>query len=614
MPSAPPIVAVSCTHESGSGIEYNVGGPVGSVNRKDNINDVPFELLNPGDTVRIHWRAQPYAERIVLFRSGTQAARIKVCGVRGGPNNERPFITGIDATSRTGSPFNANTLDALQTLGVMVISGRNFDSRVEHVVVEDLRIGDSRTATNGIPKFTDASGAKVPYDEDSACIRIRQAHHITLRSNEIANCNDGIFAGSVPDSNNHLIRNLLVEGNYLHGSASIESESRHQAYLQGFDITVQGNYFGAPRSIPNVGVGAGNQLKTRAVGLVVRYNYFLNGARMLDIVEAEEHIPYVLPYRYAELRARYLACTQSGCLKVGPAELAEYDARHQQDAAKYQAAYVYGNLMHVRGRDAGSGSNPTNLPSNLVHYGYDNSQHDRQTGVLWFFHNTVLWETDRNNLSEVRLFDYGSDFNPGDYYDGLGAQVQNVGSELHYLTRPNGKVCIQAAADCTDWGRMSQTVAAEFGRMRAFNNAFVQKSFTAGQEFSEFQLTRNRWDQLEVTGANFITAGWNVDRDPNDGAGGGYGRRILPAANVYPGGNDNHHVTGVGQLLEGAGVPINVSTFTPLPGSPLLDRASAFDGRLADALKPAFSPVRGAQPGELSLVPRSAWSTLGAVQ
>jgi hypothetical protein len=591
-----------------------VGGPATGPNRTANINDVPFEALNPGDTVRIHWREQPYAERVVLFRSGTASAPIKVCGVRGGPANARPFITGINATSRLGAPFNLGTLRDLQTLGVMVISGRNFSNRVEHVVVEDLRIGDSRNPDDSIPQFTNASGAVVSFDEDSACIRMRQAHHITLRSNEITNCNDGIFAGSVPDSNNHLIRNLVVEGNYLHGNAALDSESRHQAYLQGFDITVQGNYFGDPRAIPGRGAAVGNQLKTRVAGLVVRYNYFVNGARMLDIVEAEEHIPYILPARYAHWRATYLGCATNGCLNVGNAELAEYDARHQQDAPKYLAAYVYGNLMHVRGLDQQGGPTPRTVPTNLVHYGFDNSQHDRQPGVLWFFHNTVLWETDRVDMSEVRLFDYGSDFNPGDYYDGLGAQVRNVNNALHFLTRANGTVCIQAEPGCTDWGRMSQTTAQEFGRMRAFNNALIQKSFRADREVSEFQLTRNRWDQLEITGPNFITTGWNVDRDPNDGSGGGYGRRLLPVENIYPGANDNHHVTGVENFIEGTGVPVNVQSFEPLPGGPLLNRAGPLDPRMPPGIVPEFSPVRGLEPGQLTLVPRTRLTTLGAVQ
>ena len=172
------------------------------------------------------------------------------------------------------------------------------------------------------------------------------------------------------------------------------------------------------------------------------------------------------------------------------------------------------------------------LPTNLVQFCFDNSQHDRQAGALWFFHNTVLWEADRDNFSEVRLFDCGSDFGDGGYY-GLNPSLKNVGDKLHYLTRNNGNVCQQPEDGCTDWGPMQQTVQEEFGRMRAFNNALIRKSFTPEAEFSETQLTRYLWDQLELVGANFITEGWDVDLVPDDGSGGGYGQRPLPATHVF---------------------------------------------------------------------------------
>lgn len=617
MPGNGGFFATACTHTGGAGMrEFNVGGPAGSPNRVTNINDVPWETLVAGETVRIHWRAAAYAERLALFRSGTQAAPIRVCGVAG-PAGERPFITGIEATTRTASQFGANTVGSLQPYGVVTISGPQFNTRVEHVILEGLRIGDTKTGpgrnnnTADDAFFTDASGTRRRYDTAAACIRMRQAHNITLRNNEITNCGDGLFAGSTPDANNHLIRNLLVEGNYLHGSAIIGDESRHQAYLQGMDITVQGNYFGPVRN-NSFGVASGNQLKMRTAGVVVRYNYFQNGARMLDLVEAEEHIPYIAPWQYARLRAQYLGCQQSGCLKLNATELAQYDARQAQDWVKYQSAHVYGNLMHVVGRDGGQ----VNLPSNLVHYGFDNSQHDRQPGTLWFFHNTVLWETDRNNMDVVRLFDYGSDFGDGGYY-GYEPNLKNVNNELHYLTQPNSDTTCQAlTGNCVDWGKMSQTRIEEFGRMRSFHNALVRVPFTSGGDASDFEFTRNRWDQMDITGPVWASAGWNVDGDFN-GNGGGFGRRqITPESKVYAGANAAHHVTGTQHVLSAAGiVPIARGTFAPTAGSPLRGAAAAWPSDLADAYKPAYSvTIDPAAPGRVTLVPRAQWATIGAVE
>ncbi|HVE53433.1 MAG TPA: right-handed parallel beta-helix repeat-containing protein [Ramlibacter sp.] len=600
-----------CVH-TGGGDEYNVGGPGANPNREEEIIDIPWELLEAGDTVRIHWRAEPYRARIALFRSGTADQPIRVCGVPG-PAGERPHITGDGAFTRAGPDFATGIPGALQTYGVMTISGRDFDSRVEHVIVEGLRIGDTKDGPGrvDVPEddapFTDASGTPRQYESAAACIRMRQAHHITLRNNEITNCGDGIFAGSVPDSENHIIRNLLVEGNHIHDNAIIGDESRHQAYLQGVDITVQFNYFGPVRTRPE-GVASGNQLKMRAAGLVVRYNYLRNGARALDLVEAEEHIPYLAPWQYQRLRSQYLACQVEGCLKLTAAELAQYDARQRADWAKYQHAYVYGNLIHVVGRDDGA----TLLPSNLVHYGFDNSQHDRQPGTLWFFHNTVLWQTDRDALRVARLFDYGSDFGDAGYYD-YDPDLLNFGGALHYITENNDDAtCRQPAAGCTNWGPMLQRRVEHFGRMRAFHNALVRVPFTPGGAASDFELTRNRWDQLELLGPTWLSQGWDTDSD-GDTLGGGFGQRRLPDSHVYQGGNDAHHVTGLAHVRSSGGVPIATDTMAPTAGSALRGAAGSWPSVLADVLRPGFSiTVDPAQPGRVLVAPRVQWSTVGA--
>src|SRR5262245_35890291 len=46
-------------------------------------SDVPWELLQPGDLVLIHWRSTPYKDKWVITRQGTAAAPIVVRGVPG---------------------------------------------------------------------------------------------------------------------------------------------------------------------------------------------------------------------------------------------------------------------------------------------------------------------------------------------------------------------------------------------------------------------------------------------------------------------------------------------------------------------------------------------------
>ena len=57
-----------------------------------NLASVPFDQLEPGDTVKIHYRKAPYRERIILRRSGTKERPIRIQGI---PNKGRlPVIDG----------------------------------------------------------------------------------------------------------------------------------------------------------------------------------------------------------------------------------------------------------------------------------------------------------------------------------------------------------------------------------------------------------------------------------------------------------------------------------------------------------------------------------------
>ncbi len=45
------------------------------------VGDVPWESLEPGDNVLIHWRPEPYREKWVICRRGTPERPIAVRGV-----------------------------------------------------------------------------------------------------------------------------------------------------------------------------------------------------------------------------------------------------------------------------------------------------------------------------------------------------------------------------------------------------------------------------------------------------------------------------------------------------------------------------------------------------
>src|SRR5687768_8463017 len=51
---------------------------VGSGQTFDSIAAVPWPSLTAGDTVRIHWRAEPYREKILISNSGTAERPIRI--------------------------------------------------------------------------------------------------------------------------------------------------------------------------------------------------------------------------------------------------------------------------------------------------------------------------------------------------------------------------------------------------------------------------------------------------------------------------------------------------------------------------------------------------------
>ncbi|MCP4902552.1 MAG: hypothetical protein GY906_36775, partial [bacterium] len=61
-------------------IDYSVGTDAGML---PSIGDVPWESLNPGDRVLIHWRANAYHEKWVICRRGTAENPIVISGVPG---------------------------------------------------------------------------------------------------------------------------------------------------------------------------------------------------------------------------------------------------------------------------------------------------------------------------------------------------------------------------------------------------------------------------------------------------------------------------------------------------------------------------------------------------
>jgi hypothetical protein len=227
------------------------------------IGEVPWESLEPGDEVRIHWRAEPYREKWVMAVHGTAAAPIVVRGIKG-PGGERPVIDGRDATTRSSLDFWA------ENRGVIKIGGANQPSSSygSHLVIEGLDI------RNGAEPYTfTGRNGLTAYNDNAAAIYLEHARHVTIRDCVLRDSGNGLFAASGS-------ADILVEGSHIHGNGVVGSIYEHNNYTSADGIVFQFNRFGPLRP------GApGNNLKDRSVGTIVRYNWIEGGNRQLDLVE-----------------------------------------------------------------------------------------------------------------------------------------------------------------------------------------------------------------------------------------------------------------------------------------------------------------------------------------
>lgn len=313
------------------------------------IGAVPWESLQPGDQVLIHARSTPYREKFVICRQGTAAQPIVVRGVRGA-DGALPVLDGNGATTRaTLNYWN-------QSRGVVKIGGASVpaDTMPRHIVVENLEIRSARPPYS----FTPSAGAVQTYTSNAAALYVEKGEHITIRNCILRDSGNGLFIGSPAEEPS---RDFLVEGNSIYDNGNAGSAYEHNNYSAAIGIVFQYNRFGPPRA-----GAAGNNLKDRSAGLVVRYNWIEGGNRQLDLVDAED----------------------SSIIEADPS---------------YRSTHVYGNVL-IEPAAAGN--------RQMVHYGGDSGNTaGYRKGVLYFYNNTLIsTRTDRTTLFRLSTNEESCDF------------------------------------------------------------------------------------------------------------------------------------------------------------------------------------------------------------
>jgi hypothetical protein len=299
--------------------------------------DAPWATLDPGDTVLISWRPEPYRDKWVICRQGTPDAPITVRGVPG-PEGQLPVITGDGAVNATGLNF------WNEVRGLIKVGGANIppDTMPRYIVIENLEL----RAAHPNYQFTGRFGTVQPYVSNAAALYVEKAQNLTIRNCILTDSGNGLFIGSGDATG--VTRDILIEGNYIYGNGNERSAFEHNSYTEALGITFQFNRYGPLRRLAD-----GNNLKDRSAGLSVRYNWIEGGNRQLDLVDAGN-----------------------------PELIAD---------PSYRAASVYGNIL-IEPPDDGN--------RQIIHYGGDSGDTSRyRQGTLSLYNNTVIsYRTDRTTL------------------------------------------------------------------------------------------------------------------------------------------------------------------------------------------------------------------------
>jgi hypothetical protein len=310
----------------GSGKDYEVGPGL----KYQNIGDVPWKTLGPGDTVRIHARPDPYKEKIMIMQSGSADAPLKICGI---PDelNRLPKIQADGATSPASMDYPDYT--GFEPLG-LIIGANNYGVQNKYLEISYLDISGARESVT----FQDSKGNTQKYG--GSCVAFYRTAHVVLRGNVIHDCDEGLFYKSTTNDND-ISSDYLIEGNYFHHNGAVGSYLVHNAYTEGVGVVYQFNRF--EDLIPGA---QGGCLKDRSAGTVIRYNWIRGCQRNIDLVETQDG---------------------AGIIDKDPS---------------YAKSYVYGNALIYDQNTQGS---------TFIHYGGDQGVYDTyRQGTIYIYNNTVV--------------------------------------------------------------------------------------------------------------------------------------------------------------------------------------------------------------------------------
>ena len=194
--------------------DYHVG-PGQTLN---SIGAVPWPSLAAGDTVFIHWRAEPYREKIFISNSGAADRPIRIAGLPG-PQGQQPVIDGQNATTSSQFRF---PYPGTAARGLVVISRSQAQLdgyKPKYIEIDGLELRNAAA----LYTFQDAQGQVVQYRPNASSVFIERGEHITIRNCTVTGSGNGLFVAS-GDSEEFQSREIFVHGNQIFGNGNANSD------------------------------------------------------------------------------------------------------------------------------------------------------------------------------------------------------------------------------------------------------------------------------------------------------------------------------------------------------------------------------------------------------
>lgn len=334
------------------GLPNQVGRPsnaltfeVGPGKPYTDIDQVPWELLLPGDRVLIYYRPTPYKRTIVINSSGTSDAWIEIIGVRDPVTGAMPVLDGEGAICAPGQHTDIYDGAALIAIGHMTtgVYGMVEGAKPRYIHITGLEFKNAHPTKTRTKK----SGTTGPWGEFGCAIYGIGFDNVCIQGNKMHDCGLGIFVNSIL-AERFQSRNLHICNNWIYDCSSIGSYSTHSSYTECIGTIYEHNYIQRVISTSN-----GDTVKDRSTGVVFRYNYMEVSANAISLRDPSSE-----------------NSNQNGWL--------ESQAVDSLGELMINSAFVYGNTF----------INHNSAPQSIVVIG-DGANAEYRQGSLYFYSNVV---------------------------------------------------------------------------------------------------------------------------------------------------------------------------------------------------------------------------------